>query len=79
MSDKSSSQERKKTAEELDDPTELVAEEIESKQPRADGKVELTEHEAYDKLGFSFPTWKKWAILTVIFLVQVSMNFNTST
>ena len=26
----------------------------------------------------AFPEWKKWTILTVIFLVQLSMNFNTS-
>ncbi|CAO1619378.1 unnamed protein product [Sympodiomycopsis kandeliae] len=38
----------------------------------------ITEAECYDELGFSFPTWKKWAVLTVIFWVQVSMNFNTS-
>ena len=41
-------------------------------------KVEITEEDCYDELGFSFPSWKKWMILTVIFLVQVSMNFNTS-
>ncbi|KAJ5054558.1 uncharacterized protein L3040_000828 [Drepanopeziza brunnea f. sp. 'multigermtubi'] len=41
-------------------------------------KKELTEDECYDELGFSFPEWKKWMILTVIFMVQVSMNFNTS-
>ena len=41
-------------------------------------KQELTEEECYDELGFSFPTWKKWSILSVIFIVQVSMNFNTS-
>ncbi|KAI9734384.1 MAG: hypothetical protein M1834_002491 [Cirrosporium novae-zelandiae] len=45
---------------------------------RADGKVEIKEEDYYEKLGFSFPTWKKWLILCVIFLVQVSMNFNTS-
>ncbi|OAL51535.1 multidrug transporter [Pyrenochaeta sp. DS3sAY3a] len=39
---------------------------------------EITEEDCYDELGFSFPTWKKWTILSVIFLVQVSMNFNTS-
>ena len=64
--------------EDVDSPEELAAQEVESKPSRADGKIELTEHEAYDKLGFSFPTWKKWAILTVIFWVQMSMNFNTS-
>ncbi|KAF2139779.1 uncharacterized protein K452DRAFT_275302 [Aplosporella prunicola CBS 121167] len=34
--------------------------------------------EVYKKLGFSFPTLKKWYILSVIFVVQCSMNFNTS-
>ena len=46
--------------------------------PRADGKRELLEDECYDKLGFSFPWYKKWAILSVIFTVQMSMNFNSS-
>ncbi|KAI9713422.1 MAG: hypothetical protein M1820_000804 [Bogoriella megaspora] len=41
-------------------------------------KIEITEDDCYDELGFSFPAWKKWWILTVIFIVQVSMNFNTS-
>jgi hypothetical protein len=41
-------------------------------------KIEITEEDCYEELGFSFPTWKKWTILTVIFIVQVSMNFNTS-
>lgn len=45
---------------------------------RNDEKVEITEDDCYDELGFSFPSWKKWMILTIIFLVQVSMNFNTS-
>ncbi|KAH6683634.1 multidrug transporter [Plectosphaerella plurivora] len=42
------------------------------------GKHEITEDECYHELGYSFPTWRKWYILTVIFWVQVSMNFNTS-
>jgi len=41
-------------------------------------KYEITEDDCYNELGFSFPKWKKWYILTVIFWVQVSMNFNTS-
>ena len=45
---------------------------------REDGKIELTDKMAADKLGYAFPTWKKWMILSVIFVVQVSMNFNTS-
>lgn len=43
-----------------------------------DGKIELTEDDCYDELGFSFSKAKKWYILTVVFWVQVSMNFNTS-
>jgi hypothetical protein len=41
-------------------------------------RIEITEEDCYEELGFSFPTRKKWTILTVIFWVQVSMNFNTS-
>lgn len=41
-------------------------------------RYEITEEDCYDELGFSFPTWKKWTILSIVFLVQVSMNFNTS-
>lgn len=41
-------------------------------------KIELTEEDCYDELGFCFTPLKKWGILSVIFLVQVSMNFNTS-
>jgi MFS family permease len=44
----------------------------------SDGKIILTEHDVYDKLGFSYPFWKKWTIIFVIFLVQVSMNWNAS-
>lgn len=45
---------------------------------RPDGKIELTRDMAPEATGFAFPSWKKWYILTVIFIVQVSMNFNTS-
>ncbi|WPG99043.1 putative transporter [Acrodontium crateriforme] len=41
-------------------------------------RYELTEDDCYNQLGFAFPSWKKWYILTIIFIVQVSMNFNTS-
>lgn len=41
-------------------------------------KYEITEDDCYEELGYCFPTLKKWYILTVIFWVQVSMNFNTS-
>jgi hypothetical protein len=45
---------------------------------RADGKHELQDVEAWHELGFSFPTWKKWMILSTIFAVQCSMNYNAS-
>ncbi|KAF2656456.1 multidrug transporter [Lophiostoma macrostomum CBS 122681] len=41
-------------------------------------RYEITEEDCYDELGFSYPSWKKWMILSVVFIVQVSMNFNTS-
>lgn len=46
--------------------------------PGQDSRKVLTEDMAYDKLGFSYSTTKKWTILTVIFIVQTSMNFNAS-
>ncbi|ODM24317.1 hypothetical protein SI65_01975 [Aspergillus cristatus] len=48
-----------------------------SKEIHRGGKRELLEDDCYDKLGFCFPWYKKWAILSVIFAVQMSMNFNT--
>jgi hypothetical protein len=45
---------------------------------RADGKIELTEDEAYDKLGYTLPEWRKWSILVLILLIQTSMNSNAS-
>ncbi|KAL1646891.1 hypothetical protein SLS58_003026 [Diplodia intermedia] len=34
--------------------------------------------EVYAHLGFCYPTWYKWYILSVIFVIQCSMNFNAS-
>jgi hypothetical protein len=51
---------------------------LDEKSGAADDKYEITEDDCYEELGFSFGWWKKWYILTVIFWVQVSMNFNTS-
>ena len=45
---------------------------------RSDGRIVLDEHDNMEHTAFAFPTWKKWTILSVIFVVQVSMNFNTS-
>lgn len=41
-------------------------------------KIELTEEQAYDKLGYSFPFWRRWLILTVMFTIQISINLNAS-
>ena len=41
-------------------------------------KRELKEDDCYDKLGYSWPRWKKWSYLVAVAFVQVSMNFNTS-
>jgi hypothetical protein len=38
----------------------------------------ITEATSPEVLAWEFPNWKKWMILTVIFFVQTSMNFNTS-
>lgn len=43
-----------------------------------DGRRELTENDCYDKLAYSWPTWKKWMLLSSVALIQISMNFNTS-
>lgn len=51
---------------------------LEDREVLPDGRVLLTEEEAYPRLGFSFPTWKKWTILSVIFAIQCSMNLNSS-
>lgn len=45
---------------------------------RVDGKIELTEEDAEEKLGYAFPVWKKWMILVTILCIQVSMNSNAS-
>lgn len=70
-----------------DHPTQTLAENISSavsdgsSEPTQEihhgGRRELTDDECYDKLGFCFPGWRKWMILSVIFVVQMSMNFNT--
>ena len=59
-------------------PTHDLAQTHDIEKTGTNDKIEITEEDCYDELGFSFPTWKKWMILSVIFLVQVSMNFNTS-
>ncbi|KZV67056.1 MFS general substrate transporter [Peniophora sp. CONT] len=49
------------------------------KRKRSDGKIELADEDVWDThLGYTWPFWKKWSILSVIFCVQVSMNLNAS-
>ena len=43
-----------------------------------DEDIELMEGDAYDILGYSYPTWKKWMILSVMFYIQISINLNAS-
>ena len=43
-----------------------------------DGRREILAKNCYNKLGYCFPLWRKLLIITVIFWVQMSMNFNTS-
>lgn len=45
---------------------------------RADGKRVIAQEECYDELGFCWSWQKRWWIITVTFLVQLSMNFNSS-
>jgi MFS family permease len=47
---------------------------------RDDSRVELTDKDAVaaSKLGFAFSDARKWSILTVVFWVQISMNYNAS-
>lgn len=46
--------------------------------PDFEDKIELTEDAAWDKTGFAYPSWKKWTIISVIFVIQCSMNLNAS-
>ncbi len=60
------------------DQTVAAREAEKEKKEEETGTREITQEECEGELGFAFPSWKKWWILTVIFLVQTSMNFNTS-
>ena len=58
-----------------------VARDVESNSGEDEEVVDpnlLTELNSYAVLGFAFSDLKKWSILTVIFLVQISMNFNAA-
>lgn len=74
---RSSSDVDRSTQAQVEDPQPPRSSESPSRGIYKGGKRELTEDECYDKLGFCYPWYKKWTILSVIFAVQVSMNFNT--
>lgn len=65
------------TQAQVEDPQHPRSNESPSRGIYKGGKRELTEDECYDKLGFCYPWYKKWTVLSIIFAVQVSMNFNT--
>jgi hypothetical protein len=61
------------------DGQDLTATGLDASSPvRADGKRELTEDDAWDKLGYSLPTWRKWSIFVLVLFIQTSMNSNAS-
>lgn len=61
-----------------DDRNKVIAEPVVTE--RRDSRVELTDKDAdaATKLGFAFTDLRKWSILTVIFWVQISMNYNAA-
>ena len=43
-----------------------------------DDKIVITAEQCEGQLGYGFSTTKKWMIVMVIFIIQISMNINTS-
>ncbi|KAJ5623769.1 hypothetical protein N7510_000078 [Penicillium lagena] len=70
--------ERGRSPEGTPQPTHVEKEGADGAADGQGGKTELKEFECYDKLGYNFSWWKKWGIISVIFLVQTSMNWNAS-
>ena len=58
--------------------SEKTSKDQEKESPRDNGKIEIDEDENYEKTGFAFSPLKKWSIITVIFVIQCSMNLNAS-
>lgn len=59
-------------------PEDDLAQQHPTAEVRPGGKRELKEWECWDKLAFTWPTWKKAMYLSSIACIQISMNFNTS-
>lgn len=49
-------------------------EKLKRKGDREDGKHELQQEEVWEQLPYAWTPGKKWTVLTVIFVVQCSMN-----
>lgn len=49
-----------------------------SRKRDADGNYELRETDAWNVLGYSFSSFKKWRILFVVFWIQIYINANAS-
>lgn len=58
--------------------TNRVKDQVDSSKYTEDGKRIITQDDCYHELGFSWSQSRKWLILGNIFLVQMSMNFNSA-
>ncbi|KAI1399253.1 major facilitator superfamily domain-containing protein [Hypoxylon fuscum] len=61
----------------------IQAKEMVSSEEMAPGQTEeslviLREIDCPESLATAWPSWKKWMVLTIVFIVQTSMNFNCS-
>ena len=45
-----------------------------AQQEKNGGKRELVEADVYELLGYSYPTWRKWQILVVLFLSEFDIT-----
>jgi hypothetical protein len=60
------------------DPEKSLQLTLSSPTPSSPEKIPLTDLDAPEVLGFAYSQRRKWLILSVIFIVQCSMNFNAS-
>lgn len=56
--------------------TNVPAKEMYFETKTSSGKVVLTEDAAPEVTGFEFSTRKKWMVLTIVVIIQYSMNYN---
>ncbi|PVI07669.1 polyamine transporter 4 [Periconia macrospinosa] len=60
------------------EPPQGIEDEKQDRIVTSDNKFELQDTDAWHILGYSFPTWRKWQILMVVFCIQISINMNAS-